>query len=288
MRGQSIRRGFTLVELLVVIAIIGVLIGLLLPAINATREAGRRTTCANNLKQTGLAIIAYSETFRAFPAPYVETPKRGMFVDILPFCEFSNIYKQYNLRYDWNSPKNKLAVETNVSMLICPSASSNRSYVSDYAPCTHMASNVYTLLIQNKKILPRKDYNGLIAPITTGVSTPQKVTDGLSHTMMLFEDSGRPLSYNSLKVPQSGTVSGSMWADHDNYFALNSTICGDCDRLINCSNNNEIFSFHPGGCNFLYGDGAIRFSPESMNIDTFVSLFTRAAGDNVNGKDCPF
>ena len=64
-------------------------------------------------------------------------------------------------------------------------------------------------------------------------------------------------------------------------------ICGDGDQIVNCMNDNEIYSFHPGGCNFLYGMRSPRFSPERMNIDTFVSLFTRAAGDNVNGPDSP-
>jgi len=70
-------------------------------------------------------------------------------------------------------------------------------------------------------------------------------------------------------------------------FFSNSMICGDGDQIVNCMNDNENYSFHRGGCNFLYGDGAVRFSSERMNIDTFVSMFTRAAGDNVNGTDSP-
>jgi hypothetical protein len=57
---------------------------------------------------------------------------------------------------------------------------------------------------------------------------------------------------------------------------------------MNCTNNNEVFSFHKGGCNFLYGDDAVRFQATAMNIDTLVAVFTRAAGDNVNGPDSPF
>jgi len=279
--------GFTLVELLVVIAIIGVLIAMLLPAINAARESGRRTACANNMKQTGLAMIAYTETYGFYPPPCIDTPSTGTFIFIFPFCEFNQIYKQYNLRYDWNSTQNTQAVQTNVPMLVCPSAPSNRNFISDYGICTEMQSNIYDQLIQNKNILPRSSYYGIIAPPASGVSTPQKCTDGLSHTMMLFEDGGRPLSYIG-GVRQSGTITGSQWADHDAYFAINDILCGNNDSVINCTNNNEIYSFHNGGCNFVYGDGAVRFSPQTMNIDTFLSLFTRAAGDNVNGPDSPF
>ena len=286
MKIQRRKVGFTLVELLVVIAIIGILIGLLLPAVNAAREAGRRSACSNNMKQTGLAIIAYTDTYQAYPPPYCNSPTRGTFIWILPFCEFNSIYKQYDLTKNWNDPKNAQAVQTDISMLVCPSAPGNRHYVSDYGACTNIANNIIDDLVQNKLILPRSDYTGLFAPITTGASTPQKVTDGLSHTMMLFEDGGRPNHYNNLQAVVAGTVSGSQWADVNNYFAINNTLCDN--SAINCDNNNEIYSFHRGGCNFLFGDGAVRFSSQAMNVDTFVSCFTRAAGDNVNGPDSPF
>jgi prepilin-type N-terminal cleavage/methylation domain-containing protein/prepilin-type processing-associated H-X9-DG protein len=279
--------GFTLVELLVVIAIIGILIGLLLPAINAARESGRRTACSNNLRQTGLAILCYTEAHTVYPPPYKNSPATGMFIYIFPFCEFANIYKIYDFKYAWNSTQNQQASQSQIPMLVCPSAPANRDYASDYAICSQMSKNVYDPLIQNKKILPRSNYYGLFAPLATGISTPQKVTDGISHTMMLFEDGGRPFSYDGMRNLQSGTVTGGKWADNESYFDFNSVICGDADQVVNCNNNNEVFSFHPGGCNFLYGDGAVRFQAERTNIDTFLSLFTRAAGDNVNGPDSP-
>ena len=107
MNARKRESGFTLVELLVVIAIIGILIGLLLPAINAARESGRRTACSNNLRQTGLAIIAYAEAYQAYPPPYVDSPATGTLIWILPFCESNAVYKQYNFRYDWDSPETR-------------------------------------------------------------------------------------------------------------------------------------------------------------------------------------
>jgi prepilin-type N-terminal cleavage/methylation domain-containing protein/prepilin-type processing-associated H-X9-DG protein len=282
--------GFTLVELLVVIAIIGVLIGLLLPAINAARESGQRIACANSFKQTGLAMIAFTETFRRFPPPYEDSPKakRSMFIDILPFCEFSNVYKLYNFRYDWNDPKNKAAIDNNIPMLVCPSAPAKRDYVSDYGPCTSISSNVYSALISAGKITKRKDWNGLMAPPTKGPNTPQMVTDGLSHTFMLFEDAGRPMIYDDHRVVQSGTASGARWADRENEYAINQITCGDNDQVMNCTSSNETFSFHPGGCNFLYGDGSVRFHSERISIEVYVSLFTRAAGDSLGNLDSSF
>ncbi len=288
MSARRRQSGFTLVELLVVIAIIGILIGLLLPAINAAREAGRRTACANNLRQTGLAIIAFTEARGFYPPPYVDSPKRSMFLDIFPYCEYSNIYKMYDLKHDWNAPQNQAAVNTNVAMLVCPSVPYKRDFTSDYGPCKQISSSVYTQLVTSKKISPRNDYQGFMAAPINGPNTPQKVTDGISHTMMLFEDGGRPNIYDSNRALQPGTASGAAWADRENEFDINSVICGNGDQVINCSNDNEIYSFHPGGCNFLYGDTAVRFQPETMNIDTFVSLFTRAACDSLAGADNPF
>ena len=75
------------------------------------------------------------------------------------------------------------------------------------------------------------------------------------------------------------TITGSRWADDEAPFWVHNVCNGS--QMINCSNNNEIFSFHPTGANFLYGDGSVRFHPQTLNAETFVSLFTRASGEVV-------
>ena len=282
------KHGFTLVELLVVIAIIGILIGLLLPAIQAAREAGRRAACSNNMRQVGLAMIAFTESKGQFPPPYVASPSRSMFIDIFPFCEFDRIYKQYDFRCNWNDALNKRAVDNNVALLVCPSAPAGRSFITDYAPCKQVDSNVYDPLIAAQTIAARRDWQGLMGNPNKGPNTPQKVTDGLSHTIMLLEDGGRPKSFDMAHNMQPGTVTGARWADRENDFDFNDAPCDGIGQLINCTNRNEVYSFHKGGCNFLDGDVAVRFQATEMNVDTLVSLFTRAAGDNINGPDSPF
>ena len=109
--------------------------------------------------------------------------------------------------------------------------------------------------------------------------THTQVRDGLSNTFMLFEDAGRPTKYKRREVV-SGSSSGSKWAAAAAYFVIHESDCG-LDTLMNCSNDNEIYSFHSGGAMFLYGDGSVHFHSESMSPETFVSRFTRAGGDIV-------
>jgi prepilin-type N-terminal cleavage/methylation domain-containing protein/prepilin-type processing-associated H-X9-DG protein len=293
-------RGFTLVELLVVIAILGILIALLLPAIQATREAARRMTCSNNMRQIGLGILEYENVRKEFPPPYTDRPdgadkpaRHSSYPFIAPYLELKQISGNYRMDKDWNSTENAPAIKTDVEFFCCPSAPSvPRSQtdtgraISDYGPCINIDSELLAQLKAAGKITIRKnaDYVGFLQ--IQSVSRPycpfrvqrKHIRDGLSHTMLWFEDGGRPLEYVG-RSRVAGVVSGSRWACYENYWVISDS-CGD-GQLFDCRNNNEIYSFHKGGCNFLYGDGAVRFHEDTIDAETFVSLFTRAAGDLV-------
>ena len=108
------------------------------------------------------------------------------------------------------------------------------------------------------------------------------MSDGLSQTWLLAEDSGRYFKYAGgfrvTKVGESTTKSSYKWMSHGIWLSV-SDPCGD--RLINCHNDDEVYSFHPGGAQFVYGDGSVHFHSEDMAADIFASRFTRAGGEVV-------
>lgn len=307
-RSRRASRGFTLIELLVVIAIIGILIALLLPAVQAAREAARRMQCTNNLKQLGLAMHNYESAMKCFPPPFTrlalpnsQFPKRhSLLMFILPYMEQGPVFDQYDFDLHWYEAPNDGATHTDIAAFVCPSAPGNRKFsetrasrrilegsdahVSDYAPNLNITSTARATL-EAMGIEP-DSWAGFFAPPPSGRSPDgpklNEIRDGLSNTWLLFEDAGRPFNFRDGKR-QSGDISGASWADDELEFWVHN-VCGG-GRMINCNNNNEIYGFHPGGCNFLYADGAVRFHAESISAETFVALFTRDGGDFVKQGD---
>lgn len=311
------RRGFTLVELLVVVAIIGSLTALLLPAVNAARESGRRVACQNNMKQLGLALLTYAEAHDdTLPPAGTEhvPPVHCWSVFILPEIEQDTLLRQYDLTQDWSAKVNKPVVDTVIPVFICPSAppaiqriDTNGQAPGDYAAPVCVEATYYKIgnVPKPKKIFVPAGLSpappAYSSAIVHDYPTPLAlITDGLSNTILLAEDGGRPQFWTragKLMIsddPQNGNasvtnghVTGAGWANPTSDCPLHGFSDDGLSggpNLINATNNNELWAFHPGGINTVFADGGVRFLYQSMENAVVCALVTRAGGEGIESK----
>ncbi len=261
---------FTLVELLTVIAILGILIALLLPAVQAARESSRRATCQNNLRQIGLGLNHYHEAKHAFPIGCLECTGKNSHrqiawsVYLLPYLELESVWNRFDERQAYNSAVNHVATRTVISVYLCPSTATQPSRLG---PTTGDVNG-------NGQFDPGDDlayidFGGMFGvgdsklPLGNGTMIYERaisardVRDGLSQTIIVAEDTGRAGG-----DPQHGT-----WADGQNIF--------DVTMPINRSQNNELWSDHRGGVNATFCDGSVRFLSENVATDVLFALCTR-------------
>jgi prepilin-type processing-associated H-X9-DG protein/prepilin-type N-terminal cleavage/methylation domain-containing protein len=297
---RSTRFGFTMIEMLVVTGIIGVLIALLLPAVQKMRDSANRTSCANNLKQIGLALHGFHNQYGFLPEAESSDPRHHSWVYFtLPFLEKKDVYDQYHPEHHWFSDDNQLAVSTQLPAFTCPAAPLlNRVDITftSLPACTDY--NATRLVDENLVLIglipPARDFRGAM---TEDERTRfSQISDGLSNTFLVAEDAGRPQLWlaggviSSPDGPDGGYATGAAWADDKGPLNLNgATPDGNTDFngpcAINCTNSNEVYSFHSGGANMLFVDGSVHFMKASTNISVMAALWTRSGGENVSGAD---
>ncbi len=280
MESRRNRRGFTLVELLVVIAIIGVLVALLLPAVQAAREAARRAQCTNNLKQIGLAMHNHHDTYGELPVGMAGSlsnngANRGGWgwawgVYILPFMERDNLYDTVDNRIfsdsGWmgNNPEIDAAVRADIDAFVCPS-SANPKIQGNQA--THnYAGNAGSNWTSGDDSANTWNTNGVFRfgnPRNDGLRFSD-ITDGTSSTLMVAEKTGIDKA-----SPQCNWCScNAIFSSHmDSGAGTNeaSEHVGSTRWAFNSRDERAFHSFHPGGINGVLVDGSVRFFPETTN-----------------------
>jgi prepilin-type N-terminal cleavage/methylation domain-containing protein/prepilin-type processing-associated H-X9-DG protein len=279
--------GVTLIELLVVIAIIGLLIAMLLPAIQASRESARNACCRSNLRQIGVGLHHYVGTWRIFPPCYVDDHNWVAF--LLPQLDERSLAAAYSFRVPWKHPDNQPAINRHLEILQCPSTQSDEDRLDNIGRKLTAATSDYGV---PNRVMPEVVNAGLVPPTpdlagilnyTRGARLAE-ITDGTSSTLAITEDAGRPDLWTKLGHG-SGHVSGAGWADPDGNFPLHtSTLDGQAGPgpcAINCTNNNEAFAFHPGGINALFGDGSVHFLAETISVPVYAALITRAGEETL-------
>lgn len=304
------RKGFTLVELLVVIAIIGILIGMLLPAVQQVREAARRATCLNNLRQCTLALHNYESAFMAFPEsrPFDNNGQRMSWcVLVLDFLEQGNLANLYDKNFRWNTGPNVIAGQTAVPAFICPSSPPGLSRFPAWGTGSDVDGNImgpsdYIVMHRVRHRFFRA--NGIFNPLGTadhdGVlvqnfKTPiGEIHDGTSNTIFIMENAARPnwfLLGQDMGRPLP-RAEGFGWIDPDGGAGsmdgadpITGAINGGSGMgtgIMNINNDSEPYGFHPGGITVSVADGSVRFIPASINAATFCALLTPRGGEVVN------
>jgi prepilin-type N-terminal cleavage/methylation domain-containing protein/prepilin-type processing-associated H-X9-DG protein len=274
---KAVRAGFTLVELLVVIAIIGILIALLLPAVQAAREAARRSQCTNNLKQLALAAHNHHDTEGIFPTMYyyVAVPAHtngdwGSLVKLMPFVEQTALFDQLSPgNYLGDIPPVNGLTQTVVPAYICPSDSTGstpNAYAKSYGKSNY-------LINQHMATIFRSDNGKLTTDIRV---TMASVTDGTSNTILYGE---RDMWHNAAGGVWIGRVAGRTDAITVGRGDIPmNTKYPNPSSDPNC-NRHTWSSLHPGGCNFALADGSVRFINE--NIPSHLG-YTQSCGTPIN------
>ncbi len=242
------KRGFTLIELLVVIAIIAILVALLLPAVQQAREAARRTSCKNNLKQIGLACHNYESTYGCFPSSGESTDinlRLRMFfpislhVAVLPYVEQVNTYQAWNFNVHYTNAVNAPLCKVNMPMYSCPSNATTKvdslNYgTTDYMPIAYVDIDPVTGL-RNKLV----NGGALNADRQGALGFCRKmrdITDGTSNTMIIVEDSGRPSQTAGSYAVNVNTYGGAFGYDSTQLFAAANVVPGAFGGAISAPN----------------------------------------------------
>jgi prepilin-type N-terminal cleavage/methylation domain-containing protein/prepilin-type processing-associated H-X9-DG protein len=281
-------RAFTLIELLVVISIIGVLVALLLPAVQRAREAARRISCTNNLKQVGIALHQYHDGHGCLPMGY--TWKTGYVHGgfgwgsmILPGLEQTPLFNAANFSLPlWNQVNTTVAT-TAISFLLCPSDETSPGHFLERDGFRYANSSYVACFGPGNMDANPDDRRGLFSRNSS--TKFADVTDGLSQTLAASErhNGTFAVAIGSHEHFDAETVwVGAVKEDSDDDHAHTTLFQSSHTPTSREMNDQDAASRHDGGTNFLLGDGSVKFLKNSINLGVYRSLSSRSGGEVVS------
>ena len=279
MHATGRRAAFTLIELLVVIAIIAILIALLVPAVQKVREAAARSQCANNLKQIGLAIQGYHDSYKIIPYSRVDT-RETWAVLLLPFLDQMPLFSQWDMNLEYYQQAVPVR-EAAVPVYFCPSRRSPNGTprvsvsgdvhqsnpsgphvpgaLGDYACNTGDPAGQadYLIGMGTPPVVSGGEANGPIV-YKGGKLKFQSVIDGISNTLFIGE---KHVTKTGLGV---GGADGSIFNGDHGSFMRNAGVGAPLAR--GATGGGRFGSWHPGYCQFVFGDGTVRAVPVDIDL----------------------
>lgn len=315
MKTHCHRCAFTLIELLVVIAIIGLLMAMLLPAIQKVRAAADRMSCSSNMRQIGIALHHYHNDYNTLPASgwtvANSSNPSGKYVGwravLTPYIEQDSIRAKYDRNVHWWEEPNLTLSSTPIKIYLCPSTPDRLMVMSAIAkpprpaiifPQPAAAADYEAVMGVHSSINPT--LYGTAATNRSAMFRNSQVKlphiyDGTHTTILIAETAGRPLTYRGrMARPDIPNDQGICWADSEGGYSLDgSNLDGSVQgqgpvltpRGMNATNYNEPYAFHPNGANFLFADGHVQFIDERVSLVVLAALFTRNAGEPLSSDD---
>ena len=313
-RGRA--QGFTLIELLVVISIIGVLVGLLLPAVQASREQARRSTCTNNLKQIGLAFASYTDTHGGFPPGYVTVWDQfnkfefgagwGWGTMILPLLEQQPLANAITYERSIADPANATVRTTTLSVYLCPTDSPSRTWSPSVGSMWYSAGVLYN--VQNPICdVSSANYVGVFGIGEPGVDgegvlfrnsfvKQRDILDGLSNTLLVGERCTNLIAGRGNATWTGSVPNAVLWSCVPDPFDPDGGVCRKEDgsgMVLGHTGEghgpgdpwgevNQFISRHGKGAYFAWCDGHVSYLRKEINYQTYLALSTRAGQEVIS------